>query len=330
MELTGQRVKHRIYGSGIVIRSNYSKIIVRFDEDSVERTFSYPNSFETFLTFIDPTLQQQVTSIIRQKKESELNNNPSVFGRFDPSIDRDRNRREIINSCFLLHKPIEEIDSQDFISLIRFAQNSNMCLELGCTTCGCMPFRHLLRTIGSAKIKAILEAVPENEVIRNLAFRDAYAVLYLIYIVCNIGNESPLMQCFFLEKERRHSEWLARIKASEEKKEKEMKEAEERRILKRKIRTEWREKHAAERAAICAQISKLPLEDQLRYICEPGRYAPGYYGIDFSAIRDDDLDILPTDLLTAIINTYPTVKDKAWKDLRKHAKQTLQFRMRTD
>ena len=114
------------------------------------------------------------------------------------------------------------------------------------------------------------------------------------------------------------------IKEVKEREEREKQEAEERRIQKRKIRTEWREKHAAERAAVCEQISKLSSEDQLRYICEPDRYAPGYYGIDFSAISDDDLLALPSELLTAILSSYPTLKDNEWRSFRKRVKQILQ------
>ena len=49
---------------------------------------------------------------------------------------------------------------EDFAELIEYANMKNMCMNPGCTTCGCMPFRKLCReTIGYENICGIVRAV---------------------------------------------------------------------------------------------------------------------------------------------------------------------------
>ena len=65
----------------------------------------------------------------------------------------------------------------------------------------------------------------------------------------------------------------------------------------------------------------MTLEEQLSYLCNEAEYLPGYYGIAFSDITDEELKTLPISLLTALKNTFPFVKDNNWKEFRKRIKK---------
>ncbi len=54
-----------------------------------------------------------------------------------------------------------------FWSLMTFVDVSQMCTKPGCTTCGCMPFRKLIYSIGGYNIKKLITAVSEEDAERQ-------------------------------------------------------------------------------------------------------------------------------------------------------------------
>lgn len=62
-------VTHKAFGAGIVLSADETHIRIRFsDQEQSEKTFLYPDAFETFLTLTDAAQQQQAMSDFTAKK----------------------------------------------------------------------------------------------------------------------------------------------------------------------------------------------------------------------------------------------------------------------
>ena len=87
---------------------------------------------------------------------------------------------------------------EDFAELIEYANMKNMCMNPGCTTCGCMPFRKLCReTIGYENICGIVRAVTPEYFAEHYesSWMDAAAVLNAEFY-----REGGLPDCCLLQK----------------------------------------------------------------------------------------------------------------------------------
>ncbi len=67
MDFTGQKVHHISFGDGTIILHKNQVITVRFDS-SREMDFQFPISFKTFLTFLDPELDEYAKEIVNQSE----------------------------------------------------------------------------------------------------------------------------------------------------------------------------------------------------------------------------------------------------------------------
>ena len=66
MNVTELQVRHRQFGDGIIICQTASTVTVQFSEAFKEKRFLYPSVFESFLTFSNPTSQQEMESELRE------------------------------------------------------------------------------------------------------------------------------------------------------------------------------------------------------------------------------------------------------------------------
>jgi hypothetical protein len=251
----------------------------------------------------------------------------------DPSlkevIDKETRKQQLLDGFDLFEKPVEEITAMDFHRLVNYALLSEMCLKRWCTTCGCMEFRELCKSLGKEKMTAIVEAVPEEYIKNGLTYPE-YTALELIRITTGISADNPLMRLYTRTEEKRREEYLARQKAAAEKKQKEMQLAEERREKKKKEKADWREQHNKERENIRARLKTMPIEEQLALLCDENAFMPGYYDIEYSKISDEELQNLPLELLERLAVTFPTVKDKQWKEFRKRIRTILKSKNTTE
>ena len=99
--------------------------------------------------------------------------------------------------------------------------------------------------------------------------------------------------------------------------------AEERREKRKGEKAAWRANHDVERERIRAEIKALPLEEQIALLCGENAFMPGYYGIDFSAISDEELLSLPSELLEKLSSSFVTIKDQKWQAFRKRIKHMI-------
>lgn len=62
-------ITHKAFGAGTVISADEAHICIRFsNEKHAEKTFLYPEAFETFLTLTDETFQKQAMTDFAAKK----------------------------------------------------------------------------------------------------------------------------------------------------------------------------------------------------------------------------------------------------------------------
>lgn len=66
--MLNEAVVHRTYGNGNVIRTREGHITVMFQGLEEEKTFQYPEAFETYLQFTSSRLQAQAKDDLEQLK----------------------------------------------------------------------------------------------------------------------------------------------------------------------------------------------------------------------------------------------------------------------
>ncbi len=69
MILENLQVKHKAFGEGVVIATSGKYFTVKFE--TAEKVFVYPDIFEKFLTLIDGTVSEEITSDLSAAKEAK-------------------------------------------------------------------------------------------------------------------------------------------------------------------------------------------------------------------------------------------------------------------
>ena len=62
-------VKHKTFGEGLVISYNGKYMTVRFS--AAQKTFVYPDAFESFLTLSDGSVSDEILADIKRSKEAK-------------------------------------------------------------------------------------------------------------------------------------------------------------------------------------------------------------------------------------------------------------------
>ncbi len=72
MELVGELVEHKTFGTGKIVEFNDTFIVVKF-EDGALKDFVFPDAFDLYLKLNDRTLSEQIEEklIVYRKKEAE-------------------------------------------------------------------------------------------------------------------------------------------------------------------------------------------------------------------------------------------------------------------
>jgi hypothetical protein len=60
MNLCGEKVKHKIFGIGKIMRFEKESVIVFFDKNQEEKHFKYPSAFGSFLVLVNPNKSVQI------------------------------------------------------------------------------------------------------------------------------------------------------------------------------------------------------------------------------------------------------------------------------
>lgn len=65
----GETVTHKMFGKGIIKHIVGDKVVLDFN--GTEKTFKFPDAFETFLKFDDADKQTEVTALVEEKKKQK-------------------------------------------------------------------------------------------------------------------------------------------------------------------------------------------------------------------------------------------------------------------
>ena len=65
------QVRHARFGAGEVKSIEGARMCVRFDATGEERTFAYPDAFESFLSTENSPLLSEIHALLDQKKQAE-------------------------------------------------------------------------------------------------------------------------------------------------------------------------------------------------------------------------------------------------------------------
>ena len=109
------------------------------------------------------------------------------------------------------------MEFKSFFDFMDFVHSRNWCLQPGCTTCGCMPFRNYCKNvIGYNSMCDLINAVTV-EMIADQDPEDWYEPLRIIYDVVfhDLPVEAPLMKEYFSIRTRLFAEIRARRAATE-------------------------------------------------------------------------------------------------------------------
>ncbi|GAA0362767.1 hypothetical protein GCM10008932_14080 [Alkalibacterium iburiense] len=69
MDLTNQKITHKVFGEGHIVSHNDTILTVKFDNDKKE--FVYPDAFDSFISLKDPAVAQSMEKVVKQLKSEE-------------------------------------------------------------------------------------------------------------------------------------------------------------------------------------------------------------------------------------------------------------------
>ncbi len=231
-------------------------------------------------------------------------------------------RKKVLSDIHRLRKE-PDYREMNFLDLVRFAEK-NYCMKYYCPVCRNMQFRTLVKELGEKRIADMINSVTcqQLENAWDIDWKMAMEITIRLFKENSLDfewvsiRESALYQEYeFLD---------LSIYDLVEKRVKEEKQKIKSRIKQEqtKHRSEYEAEVAEARRIVMKWIRKEPLEEQLRTIVS-GRKPPSYYGIDFTAIYENDLRNIPKPLLIDVVTFFRNIKDPEWRALQQKAESVL-------
>lgn len=217
------------------------------------------------------------------------------------------------------------VGAGEFFELIEYAKISEMCTRPYCTTCGNMPFRNLCgQIIGLDTMIQIIEAVNENELAKHPIFEwyDPLIIITEGIFPFQIPRDNPLMEAYEKQKKHRDEKRRENLLIEEERKAKSQ-ILREQRVLEKQKKLEYRILVREERARKIAEFEKLDLLGKLCAIINDEKHQPDYYPINFSAISDFELALLPLNTLEKISEKFSGFKKREWQHFKERVIEAI-------
>ncbi len=211
----------------------------------------------------------------------------------------------------------------NFLDLVRFAEK-NYCMEKYCPVCGNMQFQTLLKGLGKKRIADMINSVTCQQLEKawDIDWQRAMEITIRLFTEDSSDFERVAIRdsALYQEYEFLHLsvDDLVEKKVNEEK----QKIKSETKQTQIKRWSEYDAEVAEARRIVMEWIRKEPLEEQLRTIVS-GRKPPSYYGIDFTAIYENDLRNIPKPLLIDVVTFFRNKRDPEWSVLQQEAENVL-------
>ena len=126
MNLTGQKVKHRIWGSGVVTSQTETTIEIEFSIGV--KKLQYPEAFEKFVVVEDADIQKDILDNVREKKILEEKEKSKRVFKTAKDREFDSMFGEDYHADFLARNPIltyQQVESQFGIKISGFGRGIN-------------------------------------------------------------------------------------------------------------------------------------------------------------------------------------------------------------
>ena len=310
-------VTHKRYGAGRIIDIDaQQRIKVKFEGEEEVRLFLFPDAFlnhtlETDNDSLNMGLQRYRRQI---RQENQLNRFSQ--GKEIKFSDAD---------YFLASLKQEKINGSHFFLLVNYALENKMCLQMGCTTCGCARFRSLCRDLGLELITEMVQAVSDESLKWGLNYPE-YTAITLINIVFRnkIPRDNPLMRYFDRTEAQKRISYERRQEEKKRREAEENRAAEERKRIKREKHQQIKDRKKEERDRFLPNFKKKPLLEQVKIIAEDDQHTPHYYAIDYEGIDKETVQKLETATLHKI--EQRKARSRSWSKLRAYARKELILR----
>ena len=163
MDIKGQKVSHKTFGTGVVTDQTESLVIIAFDAG--EKKFPYPTAFKQFLVFCDPTLQKSVVEEIEaaeREKAALLAKQSLVIREIAPPQKKKKTRAVRPNIAFKCNycdggKSSSSIGFNGICSERIIRYNIDVEKRTWCCSDKCACFNHLHGNLTRDELEAELE-----------------------------------------------------------------------------------------------------------------------------------------------------------------------------
>ena len=107
MQLTGQAVKHKVFGKGVITDSTENEVTVLFEK--CEKKFMYPDAFSKYLTLKNDKLQDEVKEEIIEEKQEEQLEKDKINAKYE-RLDKLRSIKNSSNSQAVFSVKEDEVE----------------------------------------------------------------------------------------------------------------------------------------------------------------------------------------------------------------------------
>lgn len=107
MQLTGQAVKHKVFGKGIITESSENEVTVLFEK--CEKKFMYPDAFSKYLTLKNNKLQDEIKEEIIEEKHEEQLEKDKINAKYE-RLDKLRSIKNSANSQAVFNVREDEVE----------------------------------------------------------------------------------------------------------------------------------------------------------------------------------------------------------------------------
>ncbi len=201
-----------------------------------------------------------------------------------------------------------ELKKYNFLDFVEEVKKIGLCTRYFCTTCGATHYRAVLQYLGEENMKKLLLNVTAKDL-------QKYDIHFWLHPFMLLMNDMPRLyfEDILIVKEYRRSR-----NAYEEKRSRVIVEKEEDIQKRKKARLEQKKRNAqkhndyvAARNQDLIEFKALPtLNEKLLYILADKSRHPLYFGLDFNAIKDDELKSLPAETLNNLYEVFSQIPHK--------------------
>lgn len=208
-----------------------------------------------------------------------------------------------------------------FFELIEYGHQTNLCMKLGCTTCGCMEFRSLCRDkIGKDNMAAMIQAVTDDELKKHDIDEWCGPLRVILHdLRTDVPSTCALIGAYNAF-ERDLIEYNCRRREISV-----LKDKHTQLVAVEKHKDQMRQREIKEELhkGIMESFNGMSLQGKLLTIAHDKQNLPAYYPISFIDIPEEELRKLPRRTLWFVYESFGRLKKREWRVFAKRIHSIL-------